>query len=501
MTFKPLLTSSYELSESASRSSDELDDDPPPYEEDISSHLLTGQPVFDHRLANDPRPQYSGRQRLIIFLLYLIVTVLPTIIIIAYTVFPSYTYPPLRYTQLRTVSEASSTPGRGNPAGQKVFIAASLYDAGGSLANGAWSRNVLNLIDLLGSNNTFLSIYENDSGQVGKHALRKMKERVLCAHSLVSEDHLALEEMPQVTLPDGSKKVKRIAYLAEVRNRALKPLEESDILYDKILYLNDVVFDPIDAIQLLFATNNGRYRAACAVDFIMPFKFYDTFATRDLGGYGMGVPFFPWFSYNGDARTHADVLAGSDAVRVRSCWGGMVAFDARFFQKQPDPTLVPETAASESPSNLTAPYKFRAENDLYWDASECCLIQADIQSLDAEDRGIYMNPFVRVAYDTQTLSWLWFTRRFERMYTPIHILADMLVSLPAYNPRQIERPGERVEESIWVPNQYVVGNGSFQNVPRLAGHAGFCGRRGLPVMKDDWGLQEQNYRHVPVPSA
>ena len=501
MTFKSLLTSSDELSESIPRSSEELDDDPPPYEEDVLSRLLTGQPVFDHCLANDPHPQYFGRRRLIIFLLYLIITILTTSIITAFIVFPSYTHPPLRYTHFRTIAEASITPGRGNPASQKVFIVASLYDAGGSLANGAWSRNVLDLIDLLGSNNTFLSIYENDSGQAGKHALRKMEERVPCAHSLTSEDHLALKEMPQVTLPDGSKKVKRISYLAEVRNRALKALEEFDICYDKILYLNDVIFNPIDALQLLFATNNGRYRAACAVDFINPFKFYDTFATRDLGGDGMGLPFFPWSSYNGDAQTHADVLAGSDAVRVRSCWGGMVAFDARFFQKQRDSSSIPETAGSEGPSNLTAPYRFRAEKDLYWDASECCLIQADIQSLNAEDRGIYMNPFVRVAYTTRTMSWLWFTRRFERLYTPIHILADMLVSLPVYNPRQIERPGERVEESIWVPNKYAVGNGSFQSVPRLAGHAGFCGGRGLPVMKDDWGFQEQNYRHMPVPSS
>ena len=500
MTVKPLLTDPYELSESISRSSEAFDDDPHPYDEDTTSHLLTGQPVLDHRLPSAGQLQYCAPRRLVVFLSHSFVVAVVTTVILCFTFFPSYTDPPLRYTRIRTASQVSNTPGRGNPTNQKVFIAASLYDAGGRLADGAWSRNVLDLIDLLGPDNTFLSIYENDSGQVGRHALGNMEERVPCVHELTSEDHLGLGELPQVTLPDGSKRVKRITYLAEVRNRALKPLDTSGISYDKILYLNDVVFDPIDAIQLLFATNHGRYRAACAVDFINPFKFYDTFATRDLGGYGMGVPFFPWVSNRGDPRTHSDVLAGSDAVRVRSCWGGMVAFDARFFQKQPDPNLVPKTAASEGPSNLTAPYRFRAERDMYWDASECCLIHADIQSLDPEDREVYMNPFIRVAYDTRTLSWLWLTRRFERLYAPVHVLADMLVSLPIHNPRQTERPGERVEESIWVPNQYIAGNGSFQSVPRLAGHAGFCGRRGLPVMKDFWELQEQNYRHVPIPS-
>lgn len=107
--------------------------------------------------------------------------------------------------------------------------------------------------------------------------------------------------MPKVTLPDGTERIKRIAYSAEVRNQALQPLEESDIVYDKILFRDDVLFDPIDAAQLLFSTNvnehghgKASYHAACAVDFINPFMFYDTFATRDIEGYSMSVPFFPW---------------------------------------------------------------------------------------------------------------------------------------------------------------------------------------------------------------
>lgn len=93
--------------------------------------------------------------------------------------------------------------------------------------------------------------------------------------------------------------MKRIAFLAEVRNRALRPLEADPLMrFDKLLFINDVIFDPIDAVQLLFSTNidaSGRaqYGAACAVDFINTFKFYDTFATRDFEGYAMGIPFFP----------------------------------------------------------------------------------------------------------------------------------------------------------------------------------------------------------------
>lgn len=439
-----------------------------------------------------------------VLLSYSFLAAIVAITVVGFTFFPSYTQLPLHYAELQERAHASTNAGRGNPSNQKVFIAASVYDKDGNLAGGAWARNVLDLIDLLGPENTYLSIYENDGGPVGKQAMEKMRESVKCEHSLVFEEHLGLEDFPQVTVPDGSKRVKRIAYLAEVRNKALEPLDNSTVVYDKLLYLNDVIFNPVDALQLLFSTNQNEdgiaeYRAACAVDFINPFKFYDTFATRDLGGYSMGVPFFPWFAYGGDPRTLQDIIGGSDAVRVRSCWGGMVAFDARFFQRQPTMNLVPETEASVGPSNINAPYKFRVEKDLYWDASECCLIHADIQSLNPDDRGIYMNPFIRTAYTTRTHVWLWFTRRFEQLYTPIHFMIDILVSLPHYNPRRAEQPWERVEETVWVPNPYSSTNGSFQTVPRLASHSGFCGRRKLPVMRETWLPGEEYYDFVPIP--
>jgi Cryptococcal mannosyltransferase 1. len=270
--------------------------------------------------------------------------------------------------------------------------------------------------------------------------------------------------------------VKRIEYLAQVRNKALKPLEDNPgTRYDKLLYLNDILFDPIDAVQLLFSTNANedgisQYRAACAVDFDNAFKFYDTYATRDLQGYSMGLPFFPWFSTAGNGESRRDVLAGKDAVRVRSCWGGMVAFDAKYFQSPP-PTS-------------TTPVRFRSGQDLFWEASECCLIHADIQDPqtnvdDIADTGIYMNPYVRVAYDPRTLSWLRFTRRFEKLYSFLHNLGNHLVGLPWYNPRRTEVPGQSVQETVWIPDASQDGGGSFQTVDRVAGNDGYCGRRGF----------------------
>lgn len=428
-------------------------------------------------------------------------------IIIFFGIFlPSYTRPPPHYTTLRNRVKRGWASGSANVNKEKVFIAASLFDPGGELAAGRWAANVLQLIHILGPENVYLSIYENDSGPQALQALASLETHILCNHTLISEEHLDLGEIPQVQLPDGTRHVKRIAYLAEVRNRALRPLENAHTRFDKLLFLNDVVFDPIDAAQLLFSTNmdsTGRtqYRSACAVDFINPFKFYDTFASRDLDGYSMGVPFFPWFAAAGGDGTLDDLLADKDTVRVRSCWGGMVSFDAKFFQNWDQEAYSVPTAANKSPVNLIAPYRFRAETDLWWDSSECCLIQADIQSPNISNPEIFMNPFVRVAYDARTLSWLWFTKRFEKLYTPIHFIADILVSLPDFNPRRDEVPWESVEEVIWLPDDRIAGNGSWQKLVRTAKHDGFCGRRALQIMKQNVTSGEKNYEFVVIPGS
>ena len=473
-------------------------------------------PNRNHRRSIGPtrrprRPPVAGNRtcirrstfRRLVLLSYAFLAALLSTIVLAALFWPSYTHPPPHYQHLRFQVQSSVKQGRGNLGREKVFIAASIYDHDGNLAGGTWGQNLLDLVHLLGPEHVYLSIYENDAGSKAEAALRDLEQRVECPHSLVFEEHLDLGAAPPVQLPDGTKRVKRIAYLAEVRNRALRPLENSSVRYDKLLYLNDVVFNPTDVLQLLFSTNAketglANYRAACAVDFINPFKFYDTFATRDAEGYSMGIPFFPWFSASGEARSLQDVLDGEDAVQVRSCWGGVVAFDAKYFQKALSDHEEPYTAARET-LNATAPYHFRAEKDLFWDSSECCLIQADIQNPTPDDSGIYMNPYVRVAYDQRTLSWLGFTRRFERLYSPIHFLLDTMAGMPWYNPRRTEEPLSRVEELVWMPDDKSPAGGSFQAVWRVANHAGFCGRRGLPVIKQDITPGEKNWEVIPLP--
>jgi hypothetical protein len=480
-----------------------------------------------------PTRRYYRHLRRIPYYLSIFISILIALTAITFTFFPSYTYPPPHYLALRNrvlnTDPTSNQSGRGNIHNEKIFIAASLYDPTGELARGHWASSVLDLITLLGEENVFLSIYENDSGEEGERSLADLDARVPCNSSLVYE-HLDLDELPKLTIPDGAERVKRITYLAETRNRALKPLDNSSTTFDKLLYLNDIAFDPLDALQLLFSTNvnakgKAEYRAACAVDFINPFKFYDTYATRDLEGYSMGVPFFPWFSGSGQGQSRRDVLAGKDAVPVKSCWGGMVAFDARFFQHVRENITDVETDGRKSSADtagITTPARFRALNDtdLFWDASECCLIHADIQrppphsesqssssSSSPEtdsipETGIYMNPFVRVAYDPYTLSWLATTRRVEKLYSVIHNIVNHLVGMPWFNARREEVPGEIYHDTVFVPAKEEGGVGSFERRERVGRHDGFCGRSGLQVVVPREGEGEtggKGWWTVPTP--
>jgi hypothetical protein len=326
-----------------------------------------------------------------------------------------------------------------------------------------------------------------------------------------------MEEIPHVTLPSGESRVKRIAFLAETRNRALRPLEQANITFDRLLFINDVLFDPVEAAQLLFSTNvdvNGdaNYGAACAVDFINPFKFYDRFATRDLDGYSMGIPFFPWFTDAGSQASRSDVLAGKDAVRVRSCWGGMAAYEAKWFQRSAH-------QGPKAPTNTTAheitPLRFRAEEEPFWDSSECCLINADLQYRRSgvgmpEDSGVYMNPFIRVAYDEYTLSWLSLTRRPERLYSIVHNILNHMVGFPFFNPRRTEKPGEAVADPDWdlehgrgTPPGHGSSSGLVRPNPEtrnITKPGGYCGGRKLLLLNEDAREGEPKWSNVPIPA-
>ncbi|CRK12798.1 hypothetical protein BN1723_009799 [Verticillium longisporum] len=283
---------------------------------------------------------------------------------------------------------------------ERVYIAALHYNDA-PLLRQQWNPALLALVERLGRANVFVNVHESGSWDDTKAALAELDAelevrgvpRSVVTSNVTHQDELEANRPAQgVALPKGwivpskgaKPEMRRIPFLAKLRNSALRDLEdlhEKGVKFDKVLFLNDVLFTPEDALTLL-DTNRGVYAAACSLDFSDPPLFYDTFALRDVNGHAHLTPTWPYFRATASRNA---VLAHADAVPVTSCWNGMVAMPA-----------APFTSPIESKR-----LRFRAIPDslaqLHLEASECCLIHAD-NPLSA-DLGVYLNPRVRVGYN------------------------------------------------------------------------------------------------------
>ncbi len=351
---------------------------------------------------------------------------------------------------------------------ERVFVAANIVD--GDLVRRAWGDGILELVERIGVQRCFVSVYGGPTDALMD--LDRRLEEVGVERRIVSEEveGVDLGAMEKTKLPSGKERVERIAFLAEVRNMALRPLKEKGARrWDKVLFVNDVFFDVEGALRLLWGSDGNENekerkketRAVCATDFIAPWKYYDTFATRDTEGYSLGVPIFPWFAKVGNAISRNDVLAGRDRVRVKSCWGGMVVFDGSLFQSPQTSEAIPPSSENKG---VQLRLRFRSEREPFWDSSECCLIHADIiaasQSSSSDqdheaaedpwDTGIYMNPFVRVSYSARTKKWIWLAKRFEALLPLLQDIINRLAHMPRFNPRRAEVPGQIIPSRLWI---------------------------------------------------
>ncbi|KFY27551.1 hypothetical protein V491_00856, partial [Pseudogymnoascus sp. VKM F-3775] len=237
---------------------------------------------------------------------------------------------------------------------------------------------------------------------------------------------------------------------------------------------------------------------------------------------------------------------GRDAVRVKSCWGGMVAFDARYLQRELSSTTKASATRADTKGLTTReieppqlPIRFRSEPEPFWDSSECCLIHADIMattpfqtpSKDVSETygdGIFMNPYVRVTYDARTRNYLWLAQRFERLFRGPQSIINSIAKLPKYNYRRAEVEGDIVNDREWVPNtaprtrrgvdrdsswqvsemassrvkrgtgearkeEYWDKKGHYVDVKREARRGGYCGVRSLLVLKESKEEGEGNW--------
>lgn len=289
-----------------------------------------------------------------------------------------------RAAQDRQAQASLSRPAR-------IYIA-SLHWNSEKILRDTWNSALAALVKELGPNNVHVSIVESGSWDDSKGALRDLAQELEAIGvpkdiTLDERTHaVEIASPPAEPAPGwirtsrGKIELRRIPYLARLRNRSLHPLlelEKNGTTFDYVLFLNDIHFT-VSEVLALINTNSGNYSAACSFDFSHPPKYYDTFALRDTDGHGHASYTWPYFRSTASRKA----MKLSKPAPVLSCWNGMVVMPAAAFQ------------ANRSLS-------FRGIDDRlaeqHLEGSECCLIHAD--NTESSVHGVYLNPNVRVGYN------------------------------------------------------------------------------------------------------
>lgn len=292
------------------------------------------------------------------------------------------------YVQHRYATDlAEEPPALGS---EKIYITSIHWNNGGILKS-HWVNAVLNLAKEIGPDNVFVSLHESGSWDDSKGALQNLDAELEAAgirrritldpttHS--DEINKPPADTGWVWTPRKQMELRRIPYLAGLRNLAMEPLYElqkQGEKFDKILFLNDVVFTSLDVRNLL-STRDGEYSAACSLDFKNPPDFYDTFALRDSEGQEFLTQTWPFFR----SRSSRRAMKSNSPVPVASCWNGIVAMDATPFYSD-------KVAFRGIPDSLSIKHL---------EGSECCLIHVDNPL--SSTKGVWLNPRVRVGYSGQ----------------------------------------------------------------------------------------------------
>jgi len=137
---------------------------------------------------------------------------------------------------------------------QKIFIVGILWN-NEIILRDYWIPALVALTKEIGGENVFVSIHGSASLDDTKGALLlldQLLEESGIPRRVVLDDTTHLDEIAKpasdhgwIETPRGKTELRRIPYLAQIRNAAMKPLydqQDNGFKYEKILFLNDVVF-------------------------------------------------------------------------------------------------------------------------------------------------------------------------------------------------------------------------------------------------------------------
>ena len=137
---------------------------------------------------------------------------------------------------------------------QKVFISA-LHWNNEPILRSHWNAAVVELVKSLGPANVFISIHESGSWDDTKGALRELDfqlgvlgvSRMIILDNTTHADEISSGPSGEgwIKTPRGRAELRRIPYLARLRNLTLRPLQklyDRGWIFDRILFRGDVVF-------------------------------------------------------------------------------------------------------------------------------------------------------------------------------------------------------------------------------------------------------------------
>ena len=242
------------------------------------------------------------------------------------------------------------------------------------------------LIKYLGEQNVIISIVENEDSIDNTRLYLEDFKQYLLKKNILNKFYLnkLIEDPRKIRKPFEKYSRMRIEYFAKLRNKCLEYLYEIpniDFNNTIIIFLNDVVFQYEDIINLL-STNNEDYDVVCGLD-MNDNNFYDRWVSIDLDGEGLRK-YFPFF-VNKEAQ---DQVINHKPIRVFSCWNGVIAFRAS--------PLKDKKVIFRNKMNYSLP-KFSLNNpakDYY--ESECTFFNIDLFSSGYTKK--FINPDVRVTY-------------------------------------------------------------------------------------------------------
>lgn len=136
---------------------------------------------------------------------------------------------------------------------ERLFIASTHWN-NEAILRSHWNDAIIELAKAFGPDNIFVSIFESGSWDDTKGALRDLDanldrlgvRRNITLSNTTHEDEISASPGEGwIDTPRHKKELRRISYLARLRNWSLRPLEDLSrrgITFDKVLFLNDVVF-------------------------------------------------------------------------------------------------------------------------------------------------------------------------------------------------------------------------------------------------------------------